>query len=79
VPWVALFDQFGQGYKEIRFFRRDFLRLLELVKGVYPGARFGSDRQGMCLEASPPPVTKRLIVVTHIIPDQLQEANREFY
>ncbi|MFL5280735.1 MAG: replication protein RepA [Rhodopila sp.] len=77
VPWIALFDQFGQGYKEIRFFRRDFLRLLDLVKGVYPGARLGSDRRGMCLEASPPPVTKRLAVVTHVIPGQLQEANRE--
>ena len=34
VPWAALFDQFGQGYSAIRFFRRDFLRLLRQVRAT---------------------------------------------
>ena len=50
VPWIALYDQFGQGYAELRFFRRDFLRLLAQVKTAYPSARFFNDRKGLSLE-----------------------------
>jgi Plasmid encoded RepA protein len=63
VPWVGLYDQFGQGYAELRFFRRDFLRLLAQVKTAYPSARFSHDRKGLALETSPPPVQKRLVPV----------------
>ncbi len=73
ITWVALYDQFGQGYREIRKFRRDFLRLLGQVKAAYPAARLSDDRRGMTLEASPPPVAKRVVTVTHILPRQLQE------
>jgi hypothetical protein len=77
VPWVALLDQFGQGYKEIRFFRRDFLKILGQVKAVYPDARLSYDRRGMGFETSPPPVPKRMLVVTHVIPNQLQDPKGE--
>ena len=73
IPWVALYDQFGQGYKEIRKFRRDFLRILGQVKAAYPAARLSDDRRGMILEASAPPVAKRMISVIHNAPRQLQE------
>jgi hypothetical protein len=63
ITWVALYDQFGQGYKHIRFFRRDFLKLLAQVKVVYPDARLSDDRKGLSLEESPPPITKRIIAV----------------
>lgn len=73
VPWAALYDQFGQGYKHIRFFRRDFLRLLGQVKAVYADARFADDRRGILLECSPPPVSKRMIVLSTASTLQLQE------
>ena len=61
VPWTALYDQFGQGYREIRKFRRDFLKQTGQVKAVYPDAHMSEDRRGMTLENSPPPVSKRLV------------------
>ena len=64
VPWSALYDQFGNGYREIRKFRRDFLRLLTQVKAAYPEARLSDDRRGIALAASPPPVAKRVIQIS---------------
>lgn len=63
VPWTALYDQFGQGYREIRKFRRDFLKQMVQVKAVYPDAKLSDDRRGMTLETSPPPISKRLITI----------------
>src|SRR5918998_4526296 len=40
IPWAALFEQFGQNYAQVRFFRRDFLTTLKQVVAVYPTARF---------------------------------------
>jgi hypothetical protein len=65
VPWAAVYDQFGQGYREIRKFRRDFTGILVQVKAAYPAARMADDHRGLILEASPPPVTKRLVQVIH--------------
>lgn len=73
VPWTALYDQFGQGYKHIRFFRRDFLKVLAQVKAVYSEARFGGDMRGITLEASSPPVAKRMTTVSTALTPQLQE------
>ena len=64
VPWSALYDQFGNGYREIRKFRRDFLKLLAQVKAAYPEARLSDDRRGITLAASPPPVAKRVIQIS---------------
>jgi hypothetical protein len=65
VPWQAANDQFGQGYREIRKFRRDFTSILVQVKAAYPAARLDTDQRGLTLAASPPPVTKRLLQVIH--------------
>jgi hypothetical protein len=76
VPWMAVYDQFGQGYREIRKFRRDFLHLLVQVKAAYPAARLSSDNRGLALETSPPPVLKRLVQVGGLsteAPVQLEE------
>ncbi len=64
VPWMALYDQFGQGYAELRFFRRDFLRLLAQVKVAYPAAHLDADGRGLSLETSQPPVPSRLIALS---------------
>jgi hypothetical protein len=63
IPWAAAYDQFGQGYREIRKFRRDFLALLAQVKAAYPAARLSNDPRGLTLEASQPPVLKRIVQV----------------
>jgi hypothetical protein len=63
VPWAAVYDQFGQGYREIRKFRRDFMSLLVQVTAAYPAARLFTDGRGLTLEASQPPVLKRLVIV----------------
>lgn len=64
VPWVGLYDQFGQGYNELRFFRRDFLRMLGQVRTAYPSALMDADQRGVILEHSPPPVPKRLVALS---------------
>lgn len=63
ISWVSLSEQFGQGYQEIRFFRRKFLTTLRQVKSAYPSARFDADARGMTLWTSPPPLTKRLVAI----------------
>lgn len=65
VPWVAIYDQFGQGYREIRKFRRDFMKQIAQVHVVYPDAKLVIDGRGFTLRNSPPPVAKRLIPVIH--------------
>ena len=64
LAWAALYEQFGQGYAEVRFFRRDFLKLLGQVKTVYPAAHLTADRKNLVSEHSPPPVPQRLIAVS---------------
>lgn len=61
VPWVSLWEQFGNGYAQIREFRRVFCRTLKQVKVVYPEAKFELTRGGMKLQHSRPPVAHRLL------------------
>ncbi len=63
VSWVALKEQFGQGYKELKFFRRVFIQALRLVHGQYQSARFEVGAKGMTLFHSLPPVPPRGFVV----------------
>jgi hypothetical protein len=63
VPWTALQEQFGQHYTRIRDFRRDFMFLFVQVRVAYPEAVFDTDRKGMLLWQSPPPVRKRLVTL----------------
>ena len=64
VPWVALYEQFGQGYSLLRQFRAFFLKMLRQVRAVYPAARFDADARGMQLWHSPPPMSKRLVTIS---------------
>ena len=60
VGWPALRRQFGEGYKELRFFRRDVLAPLQLALAVYPEARVTVDEKaGLTLYPSAPPVPER--------------------
>jgi hypothetical protein len=66
LAWTNLHEQFGQGYKRIRDFRRDFLNVLNMVKAQYPAAKFRLDtdeRRGLVLFNSPPPVLRRAVLV----------------
>jgi Plasmid encoded RepA protein len=63
ITWPALHGQFGEGYKEVRFFRRDVLPSLRLALAVYPEARVEIDeKKGLTLLPSPPPVPERQTV-----------------
>jgi hypothetical protein len=68
VPWPALYEQFGQGYSQLRQFRAFFLRILHQVHAAYPAAHFEADGKGMHLWNSPPPLLKRMVTV-HAIGD----------
>ena len=61
IPWVSLYEQFGQGYTRLRAFREFFIGLLRQVRVAYPEARLEVDGRGMRLWQSPPPVRKRLV------------------
>ncbi len=63
VPWSALHQQFGQGYERIRDFRRDFLMTLKTVKTQYPAALTKTDKGGILLGHSPPPVPQRHVIL----------------
>jgi len=65
VPWPELHQQFGQGYREVRKFRRDFLNVLKAVKDQYPSARFSIDEGGVLLAHSPSPVPKRSVLIEY--------------
>ena len=63
LPWPAVQCQFGQGYTQIRFFRRVFLKTLKMVMLEYPAARVGADGHGLTLHRSRPPVSPKVISV----------------
>lgn len=63
LAWANLHEQFGQGYKLVRQFRAAFLNVLTLVKAQYPAAKFGTDKGGVMLFNSPPPVQRRAVLV----------------
>lgn len=59
VTWLALHEQFGQGFARLRDFRRRFLETLRQVLAVYPTARLTCDERGVLLHQSPPPIPTR--------------------
>jgi hypothetical protein len=64
IPWAALYNQFGEGFRRIRDFRRKFLMALKQVREVYPNARLSHDHRGLTLSNSPPPVAKRQVLLS---------------
>jgi hypothetical protein len=63
IPWTALYAQFGQGYDRIRKFREVFLGALRQVLTQYPEARVKTDKGGMLIGHSPPPVPQRHVIL----------------
>ncbi|MVF24217.1 hypothetical protein EVC37_21795 [Methylocaldum sp. BRCS4] len=57
--WHQLYDQFGASHKELRFFKRDFLKSLHAVKQVYEGVKIDQNDKGLILLPSPTPVPKK--------------------
>ncbi|WP_245704971.1 replication protein RepA [Belnapia rosea] len=63
VGWPALKSQFGESYKELRFFRRDVLPSLDLALAAYPEAKVLIDeKRGLTLYPSAPPVPERRLL-----------------
>lgn len=63
ITWLALYDQFGQGFARLRDFRRQFLRTLRQVTSVYPDARMEVSAAGLTLHHSLPPIPSRQVMV----------------
>lgn len=63
IPWTAMHEQFGHGYKQIRQFRAAFLKVLDTVHTQYRAAKVGADRRGVTLRNSPPPVPGRYSLI----------------
>lgn len=59
ITWLALYEQFGQGFARLRDFRRNFLQTLSQVHAAYPQARIDADEVGLTLSHSPPPIPPR--------------------
>lgn len=65
VAWTGLHAQFGQGYDRIRKFREVFLGVLKAVRTQYPAARIKTDKTGVLLAHSTPPVpSRRLFLIS---------------
>ena len=63
VSWVALKQQFGPDYGRMDNFKRVFRAALTQVLTRYKTARIELDGHGVRLHNSPPPVTKRLVML----------------
>ncbi len=64
LPWVALQNQFSQGYIRPRDFRRSFKEALAVVLKAYPEARVEFDSNDeLVLHRSKPPVPQREVEV----------------
>jgi Plasmid encoded RepA protein len=74
VTWVNLHQQFGENYKEIRMFRRNFLKTLADVLSQYPAARIeqftnkANEHEplpgGLILKHSLPPIHKKTVQIS---------------
>jgi Plasmid encoded RepA protein len=63
IQWPALMQQFGPDYGRMSNFKRPFRVALRQVLSRYRAARVEVDGNGMRLLNSPPPVTKRLVIL----------------
>jgi hypothetical protein len=65
IPWTALKAQFGPDYGQMFNFKREFRHTLAKVLNRYQTARIELDNKGMTARNSPPPVAKRLVLISH--------------
>ena len=63
LQWPALIQQFGPGYGHMGHFKSKFRTALRQVLTRYQAARTEEDGHGLRLHNSPPPVTKRLVML----------------
>jgi Plasmid encoded RepA protein len=63
IQWPALKQQFGLDYARMSHFKPKFRIALRQVLTRYKAARIDLDSGGMRLHHSPPPVTKRLVML----------------
>ena len=63
IQWPALKQQFGPDYGRLTNFKPEFRKALRQVHCRYKVAKFELDGYGMRLFNSPPPVTKRLVML----------------
>jgi hypothetical protein len=63
ISWAALKAQFGPQYSRMDNFKAFFRRELTAVRTQYQTARLDMDEKGMTLWHSPPPTTRKLVVV----------------
>ena len=69
--WEAIKAQFGQEYASTTAFRQEFRETFVKVLQVYADARVTSDRDGLTLLKSPPPIPPRPIVTVSELPVRL--------
>lgn len=63
ISWAAIKQQFGPDYGRMDNFKAFFRKTLRQVLSRYKAARIELDGYGMRLHNSPPPVTKRLVIL----------------
>ena len=61
ISWAALSAQFGQEYKNRKYFKREFAKQLHNVMAAYPEARVAVVTGGIRLESSPPPIPRTTV------------------
>jgi len=64
IPWTALREQFGPDYRQMFNFKREFRHTLAKVLARYQTARIELNEKGMTARNSPPPVAKRLVLIS---------------
>jgi Plasmid encoded RepA protein len=65
IPWAKLKEQFGPDYDRPTDFKRFFRRTLAQVQQRYQSARIELNEKGMIARNSPPPIAKRLTVISN--------------
>ncbi len=60
IPWAAVKEQFGPGYRRMEHFRTRFRQAMREALTVYTEAKVEEDAAGLVLRHSPPPIRKRL-------------------
>ena len=64
IPWTSLKEQFGPDYRQMFNFKREFRHTLTQVLRRYQTARIDLDNKGMTAHTSPPPVNKRMVLIS---------------
>jgi hypothetical protein len=64
IPWVSLKEQFGWHYHRMDNFKAPFRKALAQVRSRYQMARIELDDRGMTARNSPPPVAKRMVLIS---------------